>query len=67
MFNVKTTSTKEPEFVLEQLEEMLAANQYEVKKKGYDVFWLFCVPPPFPRCAGYIFVTDARSAPTPAG
>lgn len=35
LFNVKTTSTKEPEFVLEQLEEMLAANQYEVKKKGF--------------------------------
>lgn len=35
LFNVKTTSTKEPDFVLEQLERMLEANQYEVKKKGF--------------------------------
>lgn len=35
LFNVKTTSTKEPDFVLQQLEEMLEANQYEVKKKGF--------------------------------
>ena len=44
LFNVKTTSTKEPDFVLEQLESMLESNQYEVKKKGYDVIWCCLTP-----------------------
>lgn len=35
LFNVKTTSTKTPEYVLDEVEKMLEANGYEIKKKGY--------------------------------
>lgn len=35
LFNVKTTSTKAPDFVIDELEKTLQGNGYEVKRKGY--------------------------------
>lgn len=35
LFNVKTTSTKPPDFVLDHLEKVLRENGYDIKKKGY--------------------------------